>query len=61
MKSINVTMLIFSFITVFLMMVIGIAVAERSILGIIISIIAVIIVTGFGFVTKKKMREKSTL
>ncbi|WP_078547382.1 YlaF family protein [Litchfieldia alkalitelluris] len=61
MKSINITMLIFSLLTVICMMSIGIAIAERSILGTILSILAVIIVMGFGFVTKKKMREKSNL
>lgn len=35
----------------------GIAVSYRSVIGIIFSIIAFILVMGFGFVTKKKMRE----
>ncbi|MBD8068444.1 DUF5325 family protein [Bacillus sp. PS06] len=60
MKSINIPMLIFSLVTVFFMMAIGISVALRSILGTILSILAVILVMGLGFVTKKKMREKST-
>ncbi len=60
MKSLNKIMLLFSFATVFFMMLIGIAVAERSILGIIVSIIGVILIMGFGFVTKKKMRERSS-
>lgn len=59
-KSINIPMLIFSLVTVFFMMAIGISVALRSILGTILSILAVILVMGLGFVTKKKMREKST-
>jgi len=56
---VNLIMLGFSIITVAFMMIIGIAIAERSILGIILSIFAVFIVTGFGFITKKKMREQS--
>ena len=56
---VNIIMLGFSIITVAFMMVIGIAIAERSILGIILSIFAVFILTGLGFMTKKKMREQS--
>ncbi|PLR69597.1 DUF5325 family protein [Bacillus sp. UMB0893] len=43
------------------MICIGIAVGERSILGILISIIALIAAMGFGFATKKKMRDKGLL
>ncbi|MFT4416065.1 YlaF family protein [Fredinandcohnia humi] len=57
MKNLNVLMLLFAIATTFCIMLIGIAIAERSMLGIILSIIAVIIVTGLGFTTKKKMRE----
>jgi hypothetical protein len=40
---------------------IGIAVGERSISGILLSIIALIAAMGFGFATKKKMRDKGQL
>ncbi|MDQ0272427.1 YlaF family protein [Cytobacillus purgationiresistens] len=40
---------------------IGIAIGERSILGIFICIIAIFIVMGLGFKTKKKMREDGKL
>ncbi|QNG58929.1 YlaF family protein [Metabacillus idriensis] len=43
------------------MICIGIAVGERSILGILLSIIALIAAMGFGFATKKKMRDKGLL
>ncbi|AND39230.1 MULTISPECIES: YlaF family protein [Cytobacillus] len=43
------------------MMGIGVAVAERSIIGMIIAIIALIFVMGYGFKTKKKMREDGLL
>ncbi|MFE8695336.1 YlaF family protein [Cytobacillus sp. FJAT-53684] len=43
------------------MMGIGIAVAESSIIGIFGAIITLILVMGFGFKTKKKMRENGTL
>ncbi|MBA4537920.1 YlaF family protein [Bacillus aquiflavi] len=40
---------------------IGVAIAERSILGILSCIIAVIVVMGLGFKTKRKMRENGQL
>jgi len=40
---------------------IGISVGFRSVVGIILSIIALIIVMGFGFTTKKKYREAGKL
>lgn len=43
------------------MICIGIAVGERSILGILLSIIVLIAAMGFGFATKKKMRDKGLL
>ncbi|EFV79258.1 hypothetical protein HMPREF1013_00492 [Bacillus sp. 2_A_57_CT2] len=43
------------------MMGIGVAVAERSIIGMIIAIIALIFVMGYGFKTKRKMREDGLL
>ena len=43
------------------MICIGIAVGERSILGILLSIIALIAAMGFGFAAKKKMRDKNLL
>jgi hypothetical protein len=36
----------------------GIAIGERSIIGIVLSILALFIIMGYGFATKKKMREK---
>jgi len=59
MKSLNLPMLLFSVLTVLFMLLIGISIAERSILGAILSTIAAVIVVGYGFVTKKKLREKS--
>ncbi len=54
-------MLLFAIATAVCIMLIGVAVAEKSLLGIILSIIAVIIVTGLGFTTKKKMRENGRI
>jgi hypothetical protein len=36
----------------------GIAIGERSIIGIVLSILALFVIMGYGFATKKKMREK---
>lgn len=40
---------------------IGIAIGERSVMGVIACIIALVIVMGFGFKKKKKMREAGEL
>ncbi|WP_453997220.1 YlaF family protein [Bacillus nitroreducens] len=61
MKNVNIPLLLIAISVAVCIMLIGVAVAERSLLGIILSIIAVIIVTGLGFSTKKKMRENGRL
>lgn len=58
MKQINIIFLVLAFFTAFFMILIGIAVAERSILGIIGAIIGIVATTGVGFTYKKKLREK---
>lgn len=40
---------------------IGVAIAEKSLIGIIGCIAAVIVIMGMGFKTKKKMRENGEL
>jgi hypothetical protein len=40
---------------------IGIAIGERSVIGVIACIAALVFVMGFGFKTKKKMREAGEL
>ncbi|MBU8877666.1 YlaF family protein [Bacillus sp. FJAT-29790] len=61
MKKIKWPLLAFAIGAALCMMGIGVAVAERSILGITASIFALIFVMGFGFKTKKKMRENGLL
>lgn len=61
MKNINFLFLSLAILTVIFIMLIGIAVAERSVVGIILSIIATILVMGFSFKMKKKMRESGKL
>jgi len=36
----------------------GIAIGEGSVIGIILSILSLFVIMGFGFATKKKLREK---
>ncbi|HHW38239.1 MAG TPA: YlaF family protein [Bacillales bacterium] len=57
MKNINFLFLGLAIATVIAMMLIGVAIAERSILGIILSITATVLITGLGFSLKKKMRK----
>ena len=61
MKNIKWPLLAFAIGAAICMMGIGVAVAERSILGIILSIIALVFVMVYGFKTKKTMREEGLL
>ncbi|WP_458414034.1 DUF5325 family protein [Schinkia sp. CFF1] len=61
MKKINFLFLGLAIATVIALMSIGVAIAERSILGVILSIIASILIMGVGFSLKKKMREANKL
>lgn len=61
MKQIKWPFLLLAIAAVLSMMGIGIAISYRSILGISLAIVAVILVMGFGFMTKKKMRESGEL
>lgn len=54
-------LLFFAFAAASCMIGIGIAIAERSTLGAIGCIVALVIVMGYGFKTKKKMRERGEL
>jgi hypothetical protein len=60
-KSVNIIMLTFALATTFSFMLIGISVAERSVVGIIASILLAVMIMGFGFKTKKSLREKGNL
>ncbi|MFD1735661.1 DUF5325 family protein [Bacillus salitolerans] len=54
----NVIFLILAITTAIFMMLIGVAIGEGSILGIIGSIIGVILIMGIGFAYKGKLRKK---
>lgn len=57
MKNINFLFLGLAIATVIALMLIGVAIAERSILGIILSILGSVLLTGLGFSLKKKIRK----
>lgn len=61
MKQIKWPLLFFAFAAASCMIGIGIAIGERSILGVIACTVALIFVMGFGFKKKKKMREAGEL
>jgi hypothetical protein len=61
MKSFQPVFLLFAILAASSIMAIGIFIAEQSVLGIIGSIIALTIIMGMGFATKKRMREKGSL
>lgn len=61
MKGVQWMFLGFSILTVFLMMLIGVAIGERSVFGTLAASFGVIIVMGTGFMTKKKLREKGKI
>ena len=61
MRDIKWIFVLFSLCAMLSMAFIGIAVAFRSILLIILGIILLFVVMGYGFKTKKKMRDQGLL
>ncbi|MDX8359941.1 YlaF family protein [Cytobacillus sp. IB215316] len=61
MKKLNLTMLLFAILATICIMSVGIFIAEQNIIGIITASISFVLAMGFGFVTKKKMREQGRL
>ncbi|MGG5253092.1 YlaF family protein [Neobacillus sp. SM06] len=61
MKQIKWVFLVYSIITAASIMGIGIAIAEKSIIGTLGCIAAVVLIMGLGFKTKRKMRENGAL
>ncbi|WP_223595919.1 YlaF family protein [Neobacillus bataviensis] len=61
MKNIKWPLLIYAILAAASIMGIGVAISEKSILGIIGCILAVIVIMGLGFSTKKRMRENGKL
>jgi hypothetical protein len=60
-KNIKWVFALYSLLALLSMFAIGISVGLRSIPGILASILLLILVMGFGFKTKKKMRDKGLL
>lgn len=61
MKDIKLVFVLYSLAAVLAMCFIGVSIGRSSLLGIFISLIALILIMGYGFKTKKKMREAGTL
>ncbi|WP_066176369.1 YlaF family protein [Bacillus marinisedimentorum] len=61
MNKINLLFLGFSIAGVAFLMLIGIAIGERSIAGMIGAALGAIAVVGGGFTTRKKLREKGKI
>ena len=61
MKDIKWIFVLYAIGAVLAMCGIGVFVARNSIVGILLSIVALILIMGNGFKTKKKMREAGTL
>ncbi|MCM3568757.1 YlaF family protein [Neobacillus mesonae] len=61
MNRIKWPMLIYAFLAAASIMGIGVAIAEKSVSGILGCIAAIIVIMGMGFKTKKKMRENGLL
>ena len=61
MKNIKWIFALYSIAALFVMFGIGISVGLRSVIGILLSILLLIFVMGFGFKTKKKYRDQGLL
>ncbi|MCM3768649.1 YlaF family protein [Neobacillus niacini] len=61
MNQVKWNLLIYAILTAALIMGIGIAIAEKSMVGAIGCILAIIVVMGLGFKTKRRMRENGEL
>lgn len=61
MKQVKWIFLIYAILSAASIIGIGVAIAEKSIIGVVGSIIAVILIMGLGFSQKKKMRESGNL
>ncbi|MDP4086658.1 MAG: YlaF family protein [Bacillota bacterium] len=61
MKEIKWIFLVYSILSAASIAGIGVSIAEKSIMGVIGCIVACILIMGFGFKTKKKMRENGEL
>ncbi|WP_026566320.1 YlaF family protein [Bacillus sp. UNC41MFS5] len=61
MKNVKCSLLVYAILAAASIMGIGIAISEKSIIGAMGCIIAIIVIMGMGFKTKRKMRENGEL
>ncbi|WHY02240.1 YlaF family protein [Neobacillus sp. DY30] len=61
MKQVKWIFIVFAILAAASIIGIGVAIGEESILGVIGSILALVVVMGFGFKTKAKYRENGEL
>lgn len=61
MNNVKWPLLVYSILAAACIMGIGIAISEKSLVGAIACILAVIVIMGMGFRTKRKMRENGEL
>ncbi|OZM58441.1 hypothetical protein CIB95_02415 [Lottiidibacillus patelloidae] len=55
----NIYFLTLSIFTVLCLLLVGVAIAYRSVTGILLAIVGVIIFMGIGFMKKKQLREEN--
>lgn len=58
MQKLKWSQLFFAVATTLSLVGIGISLGERSVLGVIICLLGATVITGIGFMTKKRLREK---
>ncbi|MEH7083696.1 YlaF family protein [Neobacillus drentensis] len=61
MKNVKWSLLVYAILAAASIMGIGVAISEKSIIGAIGCLLAIIVIMGMGFKTKKKMRENGEL
>lgn len=61
MKNVKWSLLVYAILAATCIMGIGIAIGEKSLIGVIGCILAIIVIMGMGFKTKRKMRENGEI
>lgn len=61
MKNVKWALLVYAILAAACIMGIGIAIGEKSLIGVIGCILAIIVIMGMGFKTKRKMRENGEI
>jgi hypothetical protein len=61
MKNVKWSLLVYAILAAASIMGIGIAISEKSLIGALACIVAIIAIMGMGFKTKRKMRENGEI